>query len=168
MAVETRSGRTPAKAAAKPAAAGASLAARRSHPAPSASAPSPGAEFGGAAGCALLVVLLPLVCHALVALCHPGGCAPVPLPWLAPPAGPAGGPGRPLSAAGVAAAAGWLAAVAALHVLLPGAAALGAPLRDGTRLAYKLNGAPARARARSALSGPRAFARLTHAPPLSP
>jgi hypothetical protein len=95
-------------------------------------------EFGGAPGALALTLLLPLVCYALVRLSHSGGClqlAPLSLP-----------PALPLSAygslAGAAAFAAWFLLCLALHMLLPGKLVQGTVLRDGSRLTYKLNGAP--------------------------
>jgi delta14-sterol reductase len=92
--------------------------------------------FGPYLGPTGIMLGLPLVCYALAWACNDAGCA-----TLAPPAAPGFAPGARLwswEAAGVVVA--WVAAIAALHLALPGARVQGAPLPDGSRLAYKLNG----------------------------
>jgi hypothetical protein len=118
-------------------------------PKPAAKKPAPAAaphaaahahyEFGGPLGAGAITLGLPSVCYALVRVCNPLGCMSLrDLPAL-PPAPPAR---AYVSLAGFAAYLGWLALCVALHVILPGARKEGTLLRDGTRLTYKLNGAP--------------------------
>jgi delta14-sterol reductase len=93
-------------------------------------------EFGGPLGAAAITLGLPCVCYALVRFCHASGCLRL-APLRVPPSLPAG---AYASFTGVAAFLAWLALCLGLHLLLPGARVQGTLLRNGQRLAYKLNG----------------------------
>ena len=102
-------------------------------------------EFlGPRLGPALLILGLPAVCYALIAACNgANGCVggAGDLVSRARAGGPWPGLPRPLFTwPAFWAVPAWFAFQAGLHALLPGPAALGAPLRDGRRLAYKLTG----------------------------
>ena len=96
-------------------------------------------EFcGPTLGPAALLLGLPATCYALIAACNGthgcvGGVADLLKPWPGLP--------RPLFTwAAFAAVPLWFLFQAGLHLLLPGPVVLGAPLRDGRRLPYKLTG----------------------------
>ena len=93
-------------------------------------------EFGGPLGAAAITLGLPCVCYGLVRFCHAGGCLHL-APLRVPPSLPAG---AYASLTGVAAFLAWFALCLGLHLLLPGARVQGTLLRNGQRLAYKLNG----------------------------
>jgi len=96
-------------------------------------------EFFGPHGTALLVLSMPLVVLSLPFACNERGCMQLfPRFWI-----PGFEPGKPLyTHQAMAAVTGWFALVLALHLLLPGQHAKGVVLPDGSRLSYKLNGAP--------------------------
>ncbi|CAG9467367.1 unnamed protein product [Pedinophyceae sp. YPF-701] len=83
-----------------------------------------------------VMIGLPVVCYALYLACGPHGCSKL-YPW-----GPALADLSSVtfySTDGFLALFGYVAAMVALHLLLPGAKALGVVLPDGSRLQYKLN-----------------------------
>jgi lamin-B receptor len=91
-------------------------------------------------GPAAMLIGLPAVCYALLAVCNDRGCArSLPALLAGPPAWP--GLPRPLASwAGFGAVGGWFAAQAAVHLAAPGKVRQGVPLAGGGRLTYKLTG----------------------------
>jgi hypothetical protein len=97
-------------------------------------------EFFGPYGPIFMMLSLPFVVLGLVYACNAHSCLSLWPPPLTLPAGLP--PGQRLyTHEAMAAVLGWFAFVVALHLLLPGERARGAPLADGRRLEYKLNGA---------------------------
>ena len=96
-------------------------------------------EFFGPYGPIAIMLALPGVVLGLVYACNAHSCLSL---WPLPVSLPAGfPPNTPLyTHEAMVAVLAWFAFILALHLLLPGERARGAPLADGRRLEYKLNG----------------------------
>ncbi|KAF5843005.1 sterol reductase, partial [Dunaliella salina] len=99
-------------------------------------------EFFGPHGPALLILVLPAVVYGLFLACNQADCLSV-WPTLHIPSSLKALPESltlfSWEAMGVFGA--WFGGLALLHLILPGKRVQGAPLPDGSRLTYKLNGA---------------------------